>query len=321
MSSEVRGTAAASPGAVAAGGVPAHQSVEPRFRGFVLANAPLEPLITGCGWLEGPVWFADHQQLLVSDVPGNRILRWSAAGGPSVFREPSDFANGHTRDREGRLVGCSHGRRAVVRTELDGSERVLVERYQGQRLNAPNDVVVKRDSTVWFTDPHYGIETDFEGEKQTPALPPSVYRYDPRDGSLRLVADDFDGPNGLCFSPDERRLYVSESGTQFAPNPTRHLRVFDVADDGASLANGRVFHTVSPGYADGLRCDEDGNVWTGAGDGVHCIDPGGALLGKIFVPAAVANLTFGGRLRSRLFLCAGPTLYAIAVNRRGCASP
>jgi gluconolactonase len=308
-------------GVATAARVPAHEIVDPRFRSFVLANAALETLITGCRWLEGPVWFADQQQLLVSDVPNDRILRWSASGGSSVFRAPAGFANGHTRDREGRLVGCSHGRRAVVRTELDGRERVLVDRYGGKRLNAPNDVVVKSDNTIWFTDPHYGIETDYEGERQTPELPPSVYRFDPRDGSLGLVADDFAGPNGLCFSPDECRLYVSESGTQFAPNPKRHLRVFDVADDGAGLINGRVFHTVSPGYADGFRCDEEGNVWTGAGDGVHCIGPDGALLGKIFAPAAVANLTFGGRLRSRLFLCAGPALYSIALNRRGCQVP
>ena len=305
----------------AVGEVPSREIVDPRFRAFVLGNAALETLITGCRWLEGPVWFADQQQLLVSDVPNDRILRWSATGGSSVFREPAGFANGHTRDREGRLIGCSHGRRAIVRTELDGREQVLVDQHEGRRLNAPNDVVVKSDGTVWFTDPHYGIETDYEGERQTPELPPSVYRFDPRDASLRLVADDLDGPNGLCFSPDERRLYVSESGTQFAADPERHLRVFDVASDGAGLAGGRVFHTVSPGYADGFRCDEDGNVWTGASDGVHCIDPDGALLGKIFVPAAVSNLTFGGRLRSRLFLCAGPTLYAITVNRRGCQRP
>jgi gluconolactonase len=316
---DTQGVAASS--IVAADGVPTHEIADPRFRAFVLANAALETLVTGCRWLEGPVWFADQQQLLFSDVPSNRVLRWSASGGCSVFREPAGFPNGHTRDREGRLVECSHGRRAVVRTELDGAESILVDRYEGKRLNAPNDLVVKSDGTVWFTDPHYGIETDYEGEKQTPELPPSVYRFDPRDGSLRLVADDFDGPNGLCFSPDERRLYVAESGTQFAPNPRQHLRVFDVADDGASLGRGRVFHTVSPGYADGFRCDEEGNVWTGAGDGVHCIAPEGTLLGRIFVPAAVANLTFGGRQRSRLFLCAGATLYAIAVHRRGCQVP
>lgn len=301
--------------------VPGHDVVDARFRSFVLHNAALETLATGCRWLEGPVWFGDQQTLLVSDVPNDRILRWSETGGVSVFRQPAGYANGHARDREGRLVGCSHGLRAIVRTELDGELRMLVDHYRGKRLSAPNDVVVKSDGTVWFTDPHYGIETDYEGTRQAPELPPSVYRFDPRDASLRLVADDFAGPNGLCFSPDERRLYVSESGAQFSAEPKQHLRVFDLADGGAALRNGRVFHTVSPGYADGFRCDADGNVWAGAGDGVHCIDPSGALLGRIFVPQPVANLCFGGRLRSRLFLCAGPTLHAIAVNRRGCQRP
>lgn len=301
--------------------VPGYEVVDPCFRSFVLANAALEPLATGCRWLEGPAWFADHQLLLVSDIPNDRILRVTEAGQVSIFRQPAGFPNGHTRDRAGRLIGCSHLYRSIARTELDGTLTTLVDRYQGKRLNAPNDVVVKSDGTIWFTDPHYGIETDYEGVKQEPELPPSVYRFDPRDATLTLVADDFDGPNGLCFSPDERRLYVSESGTQFVPDPRRHIRVFDVEPDSACLRNGRVFHTVSPGYADGFRCDTEGNVWSGAADGVHCIAASGALLGKIFVPSAVSNLCFGGRQRSRLFLCAGDTLYALSVNRRGCQTP
>ena len=301
--------------------VPEHVVVEPAFASCVLANAALEPLVDGCRWLEGPVWFADHQLLLVSDIPNDRVLRVTERGEVSVLRQPAGYANGHARDREGRLVSCSHLHRSLQRTGLDGSEETLVDRYRGRRLNAPNDVVVKRDGTLWFTDPHYGIETDHEGEKRQPELPPSVYCFDPRDASLTLVADDFDGPNGLAFSPDERRLYVAESGTQFAAEPRRHIRVFDVAPDTPRLRDGRVFHTVSPGYADGFRCDTDGNLWTGAGDGVHCIAPSGSLLGKILLPAAVSNLCFGGRLRSRLFLCAGDTLYALSINRRGCQWP
>ncbi len=295
--------------------------VDPRFRPLLLGNALVDTLASDCKWLEGPVWFADQQTLLVSDVPDDRILRWSETGGVSVFRRPAGFANGHTRDREGRLVGCSHGLRAIVRTELDGEVRIVVDRYRGKRLNAPNDVVVKSDGTIWFTDPHYGIETDYEGTKQVAELPPSVYRFDPRDASLHLVVDEFDGPNGLCFSPDERRLYVSESGKQFAADPVRGLHVFELSDDGASLVDGQLLHVVSPGYADGFRCDVEGNVWTGAGDGVHCIDPSGTLLGKILLPAPVANLCFGGRHRSHLFVCAGQTLYAVAVNVRGCQAP
>ncbi len=295
--------------------------IDPRFKAFVLPNAPLEQLAGGFRWLEGPVWFADHDCLLVSDLPNDRILRWTETGGLSVFRHPAGFANGHTRDREGRLVGCSHRDRCVTRTELDGTITILADRYRSRRLNAPNDVVVRRDGTIWFSDPHYGIATDYEGGKQQPELPPSVYRLDPRDGSLTVVADDFQGPNGLCFSPDERRLYIAETGLQFAPDPVQHIRVFDVSDDGRHLSGGQVFHTVSPGATDGFRCDEDGNLWSGAGDGVHCIDPSGALLGKILVPSVVANLTFGGRNRSRLFLCAGRTLYAIYVNKRGAQRP
>ncbi len=301
--------------------VPKHEIVDPRFASFVLANAALEPLVEGCRWLEGPVWFADQQVLLVSDLPNDRILRVTERGEMSVFRQPSGFANGHTRDREGRLIGCSHLHRCITRTELDGTNHPLVDRYAGKRLNAPNDVVVKGDGTIWFTDPHYGIESDYEGSKETPELPPSVYCFDPRAATLTLVADDFDGPNGLAFSPDERLLYVAETGTQFSANPARCIRVFEVDPRAPRLRDGREFHTVTPGYADGFRCDVDGNLWTSAADGVHCIDPSGALLGKIHVPATVSNLCFGGRHHSRLFLCAGDTLWALTVNRRGCHRP
>lgn len=294
--------------------------VDPRFRSFVLANAPLQKLADGFRWLEGPVWFADHECLLVSDIPNDRIIRWSESGGVSTFREPSDFANGHTRDREGRLLGCSHRRRGILRTELEGGITVLGDRYRGKRLNSPNDIVCKSDGTIWFTDPHYGINTDYEGGKQTPELSPCVYRLDPRDGALTIVADDFEGPNGLCFSPDESLLYVSESGPQFAAEARRCIRVFEVAD-GQHLVHPRDFYKVEPGFADGFRCDEDGNVWSSAADGVQCIDPAGNLLGKIKTPSAVANLTFGGRNRCRLFICAGETLYAIYTNQRGAARP
>ena len=295
--------------------------VDARFRSFVMPNAWLETLANDCRWLEGPVWLADHDMLLVSDIPNDRVLRWSAAGGLAVHRQPAGFPNGHARDREGRLVGCSHLYRHVVRVEIDGRRTVLADSFEDRRLNAPNDVVVKSDGTVWFTDPHYGIASDYEGIKQEPELPPAVYRFDPVSGSLEVVADDFDGPNGLCFSPDERHLYVAESGMQFAPDPIRHIRVFNVCDDAPRLANGKVFHTVSPGYADGFRCDTEGNLWTSAGDGVHCIDPSGALLGRIILPSPVSNLTFGGPQRSRLFLCAGRELHAITINRSGCQWP
>lgn len=295
--------------------------IDPVFKSLVLPNAPLERLGDGYRWLEGPVWFADLDCLLVSDLPNNRILRWTDSSGVSVFREPSNFANGHTRDREGRLLGCSHRGRSITRTELDGRITVLADRYDGKRLNAPNDIVCKSDGTIWFSDPYYGINTDYEGGKQEPELPPNLYRLDPCDGSLTVVADDFEGPNGLCFSPDERLLYVCESGLQFAPEPVQHIRVFDVAENGRALRNGRVFHKIVPGFADGIRCDEAGRVWSSAADGVHCLDSSGALLGKIKVPFTVSNLTFGGRNRCRLFVCASHTLYAIYTNTRGVERP
>lgn len=303
--------------------VPTYDAIDPRFRSFVVTNALLEPLVEGCRWLEGPVWFADHRVLLVSDIPNDRILRVTEAAEVSVFREQAGFPNGHARDREGRLIGCSHLYRSIVRTELDGRVTTLVDHYRGKRLNSPNDVVVTRDGAVWFTDPVYGIQTNYEGEKQGAELPPAVYRFNPADDTLTRVTDELEGPNGLCFSPDERRLYVSESGDQFAETPCRHIRVFEVdpASPAKPLRGGRIFHTVSPGYADGFRCDTEGHLWSSAGDGVHCIHPSGALLGRIVLPTAVSNLCFGGRLLSRLFLCAGTALYALTVNRCGCAAP
>ncbi|GJE62585.1 SMP-30/gluconolactonase/LRE family protein [Methylobacterium trifolii] len=286
------------------------------FKAFVLPNAPLETLAAGFRWCEGPVWFGDRDELLFSDLPNDRVMRWSESGGLSVFRAGGGFENGHARDRQGRLLACSHRHRRITRTECDGTVTTLADHHEGRRLNSPNDIVCKSDGTIWFTDPPYGIQTDYEGGKQAAELPANVYRFDPRDGSLRIAAGDFEGPNGLCFSPDERRLYVAESGLQFAEAPRRHIRVFDVAEDGR-LSGGDVFHTVEPGFADGFRCDTDGNLWSSAGDGVHCIDPGGELVGKVLVPSTVSNLAFGGRNGSRLFLCASHTLYAIYLNVRG----
>jgi len=295
--------------------------VDPRFNTFVLPNAQLEILGSGFRWLEGPVWFADQDCLLFSDLPNNRIMRWSETGGVSVFRQPSGYANGHTRDRQGRLIGCSHLDRCITRTELDGSITMLADRYQGKRLNSPNDVVVKSDGTIWFSDPPYGIANDYEGIKSAAELPANLYRFDPDDGTLCVVADDFQGPNGLCFSPDERRLYVAETGAVGAAGSQQFLRVFDVSENGAQLSNPQRFFKVEAGFTDGLRCDSEGNIWSSAADGVHCIAPDGKLLGKIRVPSVVANLTFGGRQRSRLFICGSQTLYAIYLNRRGATCP
>jgi gluconolactonase len=295
--------------------------LDDRFRSFVMPNAPLLTLADGFAWLEGPVWFADLDCLLFSDLPNDRIMRWTASGGVSVFRSSAGFPNGHTRDRQGRLIGCSHEHRCVTRIEVDGTITVLADRYDGHRLNSPNDVVCRSDGSIWFTDPHYGINTDYEGGKQKAELPANVYRLDPGSGRLTIVADDFAGPNGLAFSPDERLLYISESGRQFAADPVQHIRVFDVCGDGTRLEGGRIFHKVSPGFADGFRVDHDGDIWTGADDGVHCIAPDGTKLGVIKVPFRVSNLTFGGRFRSRLFICGSQTLFAIETNQRGAQRP
>lgn len=291
-----------------------------RFRAMVLPNAPLETLGQGYRWLEGPVWFADHDCLYISDVPNDRILRWSDDGGVSVFRKPSGFANGYARDRQGRLLGCSHSGRCITRTELDGTVTVLASHYRGKRLNSPNDIVCKSDGTIWFSDPQYGINTDYEGGKQQAELPPALYRFDPATGDLAIAADDFEGPNGLAFSPDESILYVAESGRQFDADPRQHIRRFNVGSNN-HLTGGAQFHKVLPGFADGFRADEQGNIWSSAADGVHCISPDGELLGKIITPSPVSNLTFGGRNRSRLFICASHTLMAIYTNMRGCVRP
>jgi gluconolactonase len=296
--------------------------VDPRFHAMMLPNARLEKLADGFRWLEGPVWFADHACLLFSDIPNDRVMRWCENGGVSVFRQPSGFENGHTRDRQGRLISCSHRHRNVTRTEWDGSITVLADHHEGARLNSPNDVVVKSDGSIWFSDPPYGVQTDYEGGKQVRELPARLYCIEPHAGQLHSVSDNFEGPNGLCFSPDETLLYVVESGLQFAAKPRAEIWVFDVqavdANHPPSLTHGRRFADI---HADGIRCDEDGNLWIASIDGVHCLDPQGTLLGRIKLPCRVSNLCFGGRYYSRLFLCASQTLYAIYTNCRGAQRP
>jgi gluconolactonase len=294
--------------------------IDPRFARYILGNADLETLATGFRWLEGLVWMGDWNCLLFQDLPRNRIMRWSEDLGVSVYRAPSDYANGQARDRQGRLISCSHHGRCLYRTEYDGRVVTLVDRHAGKRLNAPNDVVVKSDGTVWFTDPLYGISTDYEGGRQVSEQPPALYRFDPARGEIAVAAADFAGPNGLAFSPDETRLYVAETGDQTRPDPEQVIRVFDVGPDNA-LSGGGLFHKITPGYCDGMKVDEDGNVWSSAADGVHCLSPDGALLGKIRVPYRVSNLAFGGLHRNRLFIGGSHTLYSIFLDRRGVPLP
>lgn len=295
--------------------------IDPQFRSFILDNARLETLATGFRWIEGLVWMGDADCLLFQDLPRDRTMRWIEDAGVSVYRSPSGYANGQTRDRQGRLINCSHRHRSIARTEYDGSLTTLVTHHAGLRLNAPNDVVVKSDGSIWFSDPLYGISNDYEGGRQVSEQPPALYRLDAATGQIRAMATDFAGPNGLAFSPDERRLYVAETGDQTGAEPEQHIRVFDVADDGLSLSGGSLFHKIEPGYCDGLRVDEGGMIWSSAADGVHCISPAGDLLGKVLVPARVANLCFGGAARNRLFIGGADTLYAIFLNRRGAQWP
>jgi gluconolactonase len=295
--------------------------VDERFRHMTLGNAWVEKLHGGMLWAEGPVWFADGQYLLWSDIPNNAILQYCEGLGVRVYRQPANNTNGHTRDREGRLISCEHRGRRVSRTEHDGSITVLADRYKGKRLNSPNDVVVKSDGTIWFTDPSYGIMSDYEGKKAKSDIGAChVYRLDPASGALAVVADDFDKPNGIAFSPDEKKLYVADTGGSHDPGGAHHVRVFDVVG-GKRLANGRVFAEIDPGLADGFRLDTDGNVWTSAGDGVHCYSPKGILLGKILVPEVVSNVCFGGAKRNRLFITATTSLYAVYVGQTGALRP
>lgn len=300
---------------------PHYEIRDPRFRDLLVSSAALDELYTGCRWAEGPVWFNDGGYLLFSDIPNERVLRWIEGAGTSVYRAPSNFINGNTRDREGRLVSCEHGGRRVIRTEIDGTITTLADRHQGKKLNSPNDVVVKSDGSVWFSDPSYGILSDYEGYKADEEQESrNVYRLDPATGELAVMADDFLQPNGLCFSPDERLLYVADSGASHKPDAPRHIRVFDVTD-GKRLTNGRVFAHIDKGIPDGMRTDVDGNLWSSAADGVHCFHPDGTLLGKILVPQAVANLTFGGPRKNRLFITASTSLYAIYTATRGAQVP
>jgi gluconolactonase len=297
---------------------PAVQVLDPRFAKYRLANAAVERLASGFRWAEGPVWFGDGGYLLLSDIPNNRVLRWlEDTGEISVFRSPSHNSNGHTRDRQGRLITCEHDTRRLTRTEYDGSITVLVDHFQGKPLNAPNDVVVKTDGSIWFTDPGYGIMFNYEGHKAAFELPTAVYRLDPMTGEGTMVVDDLSKPNGLCFSPDESLLYVVDSGST-----PRVIRVYDVVAS-SRLANGRLLVDMSPGTSDGIRCDVDGNLWAAAGgggkgfDGVHIFAPDGDRIGQILLPEKCANLCFGGAKRNRLFMAASQSLYALYVETQG----
>jgi gluconolactonase len=297
---------------------PSIEVLDDSFLKYRIFSAAVERIATGFRWCEGPVWFGDGRYLLWSDIPNNRIMRWDEeTGSVAVFRKPSNFANGNTRDRAGRLVTCEHGRR-LTRTEYDGSVSVLADSYQGRRLNSPNDVVVKSDGSIWFTDPAFGILGNYEGRVAEPELAQNVYRIDGQTGELGIVVEDVRGPNGLCFSPDESILYVVESRA----TPNRLIVAYDVVQ-GVALSNRRVVVDAGPGTPDGMRCDVDGNLWCGWGmgsdelDGVMVFNPERRLIGRIRLPERCANVCFGGPMRNRLFMAASQSVYALYVNTQG----
>ncbi len=289
-----------------------------RFRRLVQGNARMDVLHTGMRWAEGPAWMAAGRYLVWSDIPNDRLMRWDETDGSvSIFRSPCLNQNGHSVDHMGRLIGCEHLGRAVSRIGFDGRREVLAERFQGKRFNSPNDVVVKSDGSVWFTDPSYGIDSDYEGDASPMEQDGRhVYRIDP-DGSVTRVVSDMKQPNGLAFSPDESLLYIADTGRTHFPDCAPVIRAYPVQADGRTLGEGRVLCTCDQGLYDGFRVDTEGRIWSSAGDGVHCYAPDGTLLGKILVDEVVANLTFGGAKRNRLFICATTSLRAIYVNARG----
>lgn len=292
--------------------------IDPRFAPLIHPTAKMERLYTGCRWAEGPAYFAAGRYLVWSDIPNNRILRYDeCSDAVSVFRQPSNNANGNTVDRLGRLISCEHLGRRVVRTEIDGTQTVVADRYQGKRLNSPNDVVVKSDGSIWFTDPAYGIDWDYEGERaETEIGSYNVYRVDPDSGAITVMADDFVRPNGIAFSPDESKVYIADTGATHKENGPRHIRVLDVGSDG-KLGRSRVFATCEGALFDGFRIDEAGRVWTSAGTKVDVYEADGTLIGRIRVPEIVANVCFGGYRRNRLYICGTTSLYAYYVLVRG----
>jgi gluconolactonase len=296
-----------------------YEVLDPRFGKLFNGNAHVDRLYTGCRWAEGPAWFAAGRYLVWSDIPNNRILRYDETDGMvSVFRQPCGNTNGHTVDRQGRLVSCEHSGRRVSRTEFDGSIITIADKWQGKRFNSPNDVVVKSDGSIWFTDPAYGIESDYEGDKAESEIGAChVYRVDPGTGNVDAVITDMVRPNGIAFSLDESKLYVVDTGRTHGAHHPAHMRVFNVEAKGKKVKGGKVFADCTAGLFDGFRLDYQGNIWTSAADGVHCYAPDGTLIGKIKVPEVVANVCFGGAKLNCLYIAGTTSLYVVRLMVNG----
>jgi gluconolactonase len=290
-----------------------------RFKQLFAGHIRVDRLWTGAVWSEGPAWFAAGRYLVWSDLPNNRMLRYiEPSGEVSVFRQPSNNSNGNTVDNQGRLVTCEHLTRRVTRTEINGSISVLADKWQGKRLNSPNDVVVKSDDSIWFTDPSYGIDGDNEGDRAPHEIDGCyVYRVDPKSGEVTRVIDDMVRPNGVAFSHDEKLLYVADTGATHKENGPRHIRRFAVSSDGKSVKGHGIFAESTAGLFDGFRVDGEGRVWASTDEGVHCFESDGTLIGKILIPEIVANVTFGGAKRNRLFICGTTSLYAALLMTNG----
>ena len=295
--------------------------LDPRFEALFVGHAKLEKLWTGARWAEGPAYFPAGRYLVFSDIPNDRIMRFDETSGVvSVFRSPCGHTNGHTVDHDGRLVSCEHRGRCVSRTGHDGRRTVLADRFEGKRFNSPNDVVVKSDGSIWFSDPTYGIDGEYEGDAAASEIGASnVYRIDPSSGTVTAVVVDRIKPNGLAFSPDERTLYVADTGASHVRDLARTITAYTVSGDGRSVSGPRPFANSNAGFYDGLRCDTHGNVWTSTGEGVHCYAPDGCHLGTIPVPEIVANVCFGGVKRNRLFIAGQTSLYSIFLKTQGCS--
>jgi gluconolactonase len=303
------------------------QVLDPRFGKYIAGTTLLRRVWTGADWTEGPVWFGDMHVVIFSDIPNNRLMRYDTmTGHTTVFRSPSNFSNGNTRDRQGRLVTCEHAARRVTRTEYDGKITVIADKYNGKPLNSPNGVVVKSDDSIWFTDPSYGTAGDHEGHREEDYLPHNIYRVDGKTGQMTVPVTGYDQPNGLCFSPDEKKLYITDTGRGKGGGAPSLINVYDVGEDG-KLTNEKLFHDFSDtkgGLADDIRCDEDGNIWSAGGwsanplfNGVTVLATNGDVIGRIVLPETAANLCFGGHDHNRLFICASTSLYAVDVNTRG----
>ena len=292
--------------------------LDDRFKQCIISHARVERLWTGARWCEGPAWFAPGRYLVWSDIPNDRMLRFDETDNSvSIFRQPSNNANGNTVDGQGRLLTCEHRTRRVVRTEFDGTQTVIADRFEGKRFNSPNDIILSSDGSVWFTDPTYGIMNDYEGDRADSEIAGChVYRVEAGSGAITQMTSDFKQPNGLAFSPNEKFLYVSDTGKSNDANGPPHIRRFTV-DDKYRLSGGEVFIKCPNCVFDGFRVDRDGRIWTSARDGVHCYDADGTMIGRIRIPEWVANVTFGGVKRNRLFICGTSSLYSAMMATSG----